>query len=156
MLKWRRSYDNPPPFLDWNDDRHPRFDEKYSKVPASVLPKGESLKMAIQRVIPFWQDTICPSVMDGNRVLVVAHENVLRGIVQVLSGMSDEEILTYNIPTATPFVYEFDRHLNPIKNYYILGEDLSEEKIAQMEAEVAAQGTASYGDKVHGVAEMEQ
>jgi 2,3-bisphosphoglycerate-dependent phosphoglycerate mutase len=46
-LKWRRSYDNPPPEVDWNDDRHPRFDEKYSNLPASVLPKGESLKMAI-------------------------------------------------------------------------------------------------------------
>lgn len=82
VLKWRRSYDNPPPFLDWNDERHPRFDEKYARIPAAVLPKGESLKMAIQRVIPYWQDTICPSIMNGRRVIVVAHENVLRGIVQ--------------------------------------------------------------------------
>ena len=82
-------------------------------MPASVLPTGESLKMAIQRVIPFWQDTICPAVMDNKKVIVVAHENVLRGIVQTLSGMSNEEILHYNIPTGVPFVYEFDRHLNP-------------------------------------------
>lgn len=138
MLKWRRSYDNPPPFLDWNDERHPRFDEKYARIPAAVLPKGESLKMAIQRVIPYWQDTICPSIMNGRRVIVVAHENVLRGIVQVLSGMSDEEILHYNIPTATPFVYEFDRHLNPLRHYYVMGDDLDPTAIAQMEAEVAS------------------
>lgn len=81
VLKWRRSYDNPPPFLDWDDERHPRMDLKYQGLPASVLPKGESLKMAINRVIPYWQDTICPAVMSGKRAIVVAHENVLRGIV---------------------------------------------------------------------------
>ena len=94
--------------------------------------------MAIQRVIPYWQDTICPAVMDGKKVIVVAHENVLRGIVQTLSNMSEEEVLNYNIPTATPFVYEFDRHLNPIKYYYLLGEDLNEEIIKKKEKEVAA------------------
>ena len=62
-------------------------------------------------------------------MLIVAHENVLRAIIQKLSGMSNEEILRLNIPTAIPFVYEFDRHLNPIKFYYVLGEDLSEADI---------------------------
>ena len=64
--------------------------------------------------------------MSGKKVLVVAHENVLRGRVETLSGMSNEEILKYNIPTATPFIYEFDRHLNPLRYYYLLGEDLDE------------------------------
>jgi len=123
--------------VDWQDESHPRFDEKYQNLPGVVLPKGESLKMAIQRVIPYWQDTICPAVMDNKKVIVVAHENVLRGIVQQLSGMSNEEILHYNIPTATPFVYEFDRHLNPLKYYYLLGDDLDEATIAAREAEVA-------------------
>lgn len=54
VLKWRRSYDNPPPMVSWDDDRHPRFDDKYSNLPGVVLPAGESLKMAVQRVIPFW------------------------------------------------------------------------------------------------------
>lgn len=81
MLKWRRGYDFPPPAVDWKDENHPRFDEKYQGLPASVLPTGESLKMAIQRAIPFWQDTICPAVMDNKKIIVVAHENVLRGIV---------------------------------------------------------------------------
>jgi 2,3-bisphosphoglycerate-dependent phosphoglycerate mutase len=124
--------------VDWNDERHPRFDEKYSNLPGAVLPQGESLKMAIQRVIPFWQDTICPAVMDNKKVIVVAHENVLRGIVQTLSGMSNEDILHYNIPTATPFVYEFDRHLNPLRFYYLLGDDLTEEDVLAKEKQVAS------------------
>ena len=124
VLKWRRSYDNPPPRLDYEDERHPRFEDKYSKIPASVLPAGESLKMTINRVMPFWEDTIAPSVMAGNKVIVVAHENVLRGFVQKFSGMSNEQILKYNIPTATPFVYEFDFDLNPLRHYYVLGDDL--------------------------------
>lgn len=71
--------------------------------------------------------------MDNKKVIVVAHENVLRGIVQTLSGMSNEEILHYNIPTATPFVYEFDRHLNPLKYYYLLGDDLTQEDVKKKE-----------------------
>lgn len=70
--------------------------------------------------------------------------------------MSDEEILHYNIPTATPFVYEFDRHLNPLRHYYVLGDDLDETAIAQMEAEVASQGTTSYGEQPLNVEELEQ
>ena len=103
--------------------------------------------MAIQRVIPFWQDTICPAVMDNKKVIVVAHENVLRGIVQTLSGMSNEEILHYNIPTAVPFVYEFDRHLNPIRYYYVLGDDLDEEQVKLKEEMVANQGKANYQEE---------
>ena len=82
--------------------------------------------------------------MENKKVLIVGHENVLRGIVQTLSGMSNEEILRYNIPTAVPFVYEFDRHLNPIKFYYILGDDLDEAAIVQKEMETAMEGTSTY------------
>ena len=85
--------------------------------------------------------------MDNKKVIVVAHENVLRGIVQTLSGMSNEEILHYNIPTATPFVYEFDRHLNPLRYYYLLGDDLTEEDVARKEKHVASQGTTTYEDQ---------
>ena len=65
VLKWRRSYDNPPPVLELDDERHPRFEPMYDRIPTSVLPAGESLKMAIRRVVPFWEDTIAPSVLDG-------------------------------------------------------------------------------------------
>lgn len=116
----------------------------YKKIPGSVLPAGESLKMAVNRVIPFWEDHIAPSVINGDDVIVVAHENVLRGIVQVLSGMSNEAILKYNIPTATPFVYEFDANLNPLRHYYVLGDDLDEKAVADLEQEVASQGTQTF------------
>lgn len=85
--------------------------------------------------------------MEGKKVLIVAHENVLRGIVQTLSGMSNQEILKYNIPTAVPFVYEFDRHLNPMKFYYVLGDDLDEAAIVRKEMEVQREGTANYVNK---------
>ena len=75
--------------------------------------------------------------MDNKKVIVVAHENVLRGIVGTLSGMSNEELLNYNIPYATPFVYEFDRHLSPLRYYYLLGEDLTEEDVLLKEKYVA-------------------
>lgn len=74
--------------------------------------------------------------MSGQNVIVVGHENVLRGLVQGFSGMSNEQILKYNIPTATPFVYEFDFDLNPIRHYYVLGDDLSEEQLRKMEEDV--------------------
>jgi len=147
VLKWRRSYDNPPPLLDSNDERHPRNDPQYARIPPSVLPVGESLQMSINRVVPYWEDTIAPAVMDGQKAIVVGHENVLRGLVQIFSGMSNDEILAYNIPTATPFVYEFDSDLNPLRHYYILGEDLDEKKLRKMEMEVGLQSTSKHIDR---------
>ena len=72
--------------------------------------------------MPYWNDQICPQVMDGKKVVVVAHGNSLRAIIKVLAGMSEDEILAYNIPTACPLVVEFDEHMTPLKNYYLLDE----------------------------------
>lgn len=119
---WRRSYDIPPPELTLEDERHPQHDARYQGLPLDVLPKTESLKITVDRVLPYWYDQICPQVLDGQRVIVVAHGNSLRAIVKHLSGMSDKEIIKYNIPTACPLVYEFDESLKPIKNYYLLDE----------------------------------
>ena len=105
---WRRSYATPPPELDFDDERHPRFQHQYYNLPAEALPATESLKTAAERVMPFWYDTICPQVLDYQDVIVVAHGNSLRAIVKNLSKMSEEEIIAYNIPTAGPLVYEFD------------------------------------------------
>lgn len=109
--------------MDLDDERHPRFSPIYNNLPADALPKTESLKTTIDRVLPFWHDTICPSILDHKNVIVVAHGNSLRAVVKHLSGMSEDEILKYNIPTAVPLVYEFDQDLNPLKNYYLLDED---------------------------------
>ena len=123
MKIWRRSYDVPPPELDSEDKRHPRFEKQYKNVPAADLPATESLKTASERVMPYWNDTILPQVKAGQKVIVVAHGNSLRAIVKNLSKMSETEILEYNIPTASPFVYEFDENLEVIKKYYLNDEE---------------------------------
>jgi 2,3-bisphosphoglycerate-dependent phosphoglycerate mutase len=123
VLQWRRSFDIPPPELELDDERHPRFSAMYQNLPADALPKTESLKTTIDRVLPFWHDTVCPSILDHKQVIVVAHGNSLRAVVKHLSGMSEDEILNYNIPCAVPLVYEFDQDLNPLKNYFLLDED---------------------------------
>ena len=89
VTQWRRSYDIPPPPLDLDDERHPAFERRYSHLPPDVLPQTESLKITVDRVLPYWQDTICPQVMAGQRVVVVAHGNSLRGIVKYLTGMNE-------------------------------------------------------------------
>ena len=73
----------------------------------------ESLKITVERVLPFWHDTICPTILDHKNVIVVAHGNSLRAIIKHLTGMSEKEILNYNVPTGVPLVYEFDQDLIP-------------------------------------------
>ena len=122
VLKWRRSYDIPPPELTLDDAEHPSHDRRYANLPPDVLPRTESLKTTLDRVMPYWHDSICPQVIEGKRVVVVAHGNSLRAIVKELAGMSTEEILAYNIPTACPLVFEFDQIMKPLTNYYLLDE----------------------------------
>ena len=93
VLQWRRSYDIPPPELDLDDPRHPRFAAQYQGLPSSVLPATESLAITVDRVLPFWNDTLCPQILDNKNLIIVAHGNSLRAIVKVLKGMSEEEIL---------------------------------------------------------------
>lgn len=81
------------------------------------------MKITVDRVLPFWHDTVCPAVLDHKDVVVVAHGNSLRAIVKHLNGMTEDEILNYNIPTAVPLVFEFDQDLVPLKNYYLLDEE---------------------------------
>ena len=91
-------------------------------LPPDILPNSESLKMTVERVLPYWSDTICPQVMQGKRVLVCAHGNSLRAIVKYLTNMGEKEILNYNIPTACPLVFEFDQDMRPLKHYYLATE----------------------------------
>lgn len=135
---WRRSYDVPPPALDWNDERHPRFDRRYAGLTPEQLPATESLKITLERVLPYWHSTLAPAVKSGQRVLVVAHGNSLRAMVKYLDNMSDEEIIALNIPTGVPLVYELDTDLKSIQHYY-LGDP---EEIAKAAAAVANQGKA--------------
>jgi 2,3-bisphosphoglycerate-dependent phosphoglycerate mutase len=105
---WRRSYDIPPPALDANDKGHPRFDARYAAVDVRQLPSTESLKTTLDRVIPFWTDRVAPALKSGRNVLIVAHGNSLRALVKMLDGMSDADIIEFNIPTGVPIQYELD------------------------------------------------
>ena len=136
VLIWRRSYSTPPPQLDSDDERHPRFDERYSDLAPKELPSSECLKDTVDRFLPYWHESIKPDIESGNRVLIVAHGNSLRALVKYLDAVSDEDIVGLNIPTGVPLVYELDQNLKSIKNYY-LGD---QEAIANKAAEVAAQG----------------
>ncbi|XP_026193719.1 uncharacterized protein LOC34619589 [Cyclospora cayetanensis] len=135
---WRRSYAVPPPPLEPHDKRNAKFEEKYRHLPQEVLPATECLKDTVERVLPFYFDEIAPALLAEQRVLVVAHGNSLRGLVKHLDGMSEEEVLELNIPTAVPLVYELDDNLKPIKKYYLLDEEEVKKRIAA----VANQGKA--------------
>ncbi len=138
VLIWRRAYAIAPDLLARDDPRHPRFDRRYAKVAADKLPCGECLKDTVERVIPFWSESIAPAIRAGRRVLVSAHGNSLRAMIKHLDGVSDEDIVHMNIPTGQPLVYELDDELRPVRHYY-LGDPA---EIEAAMAAVAAQGKA--------------
>ncbi len=135
---WRRSYDVPPPALEWDDPRHPRFDRRYSSLTREELPACESLKLTVARMLPYWHNTIAPVVKSGQRVLIAAHGNSLRALVKYLDNISDEAIPELNIPTGIPLVYELDSNLQPLKHYYVA----DEETVRKAAEAVANQGKA--------------
>lgn len=108
VRQWRRSLHVLPPELPMEDERHPIHDRRYRFLAADCLPTGESLCTTLDRVLSYWHDTIVPQVKGGRNVFVVAHHNSLRAMVKQLSGMGEDDINNYKIPTAVPFVYEFD------------------------------------------------
>jgi len=138
VLIWRRSFDIPPPELEDSDPRLPTNDPRYAELDPKVLPRTESLKTTIDRVMPIWHDRIVPEIRNGRRVLIAAHGNSLRALVKYLDDMSNEAIISLNIPTAIPLVYELDQNFRPVKNYY-LGDP---EEIRKLMEAVASQGKA--------------
>ncbi len=116
---WRRSFDVAPPLLESDDERCAWNKDQYKMLDKSVIPMGESLKLTIQRVLPFWQDYLAPVLLDNKTVLVVAHGNSLRALIKYLDQISDEDIVGVEIPTGIPQVYELDEWLEPIKSYYL-------------------------------------
>ena len=135
---WRRSYDVPPPALEWDDQRHPHFDPRYAGLHKEQLPATESLKITLERVLPFWHSTIAPVIKTGKRLLIAAHGNSLRAMVKYLDKIPDEEIPELNIPTGIPLVYELDADLKPVTHYYLA----DEETVRKAAEAVAAQGKA--------------
>jgi 2,3-bisphosphoglycerate-dependent phosphoglycerate mutase len=133
---WRRSYDIPPPALNRDDDRFPGKDPRYQDLKLKDIPLSECLKDTVARTLPYWHETIAPAVKVGQRVLVCAHGNSLRGLVKYLDNIPDQEIVELNIPTGIPLVYELDEDLKPIQHYY-LGDPEAVARAAKAVAEQA-------------------
>ncbi|MBK4361519.1 2,3-diphosphoglycerate-dependent phosphoglycerate mutase [Candidatus Hamiltonella defensa] len=142
VKQWRRGFSTlPPPALTLDDTRAPTHDGLYAtfnKNDLPITPLTESLATTVDRVVPYWDEVIKPRIIDGKRVIIVAHGNSIRALVKYVDHLSEEEIMEINIPTAVPLVYEFNSSLQPINHYY-LG---NAEEITQKVAAVAAQGKA--------------
>ena len=136
---WRRSFDVKPPELPDDDDRSAFKQSMYRDVDKSLLPKNESLETTIERVVPYYEETIKKDIMAGKRVIIAAHGNSLRALVKYFDDLSSDEIININIPTAVPLVYEFDDDMKVIRHYYLGDQEALK---AKMEA-VANQGRKS-------------
>lgn len=113
---WRRSFDIPPPPLDEDSPYDLSHDRRYAGI---TVPKAESLKDTIDRVLPYWETRIAPELRAGKRVLISAHGNSLRALVKHLSGISDADITGLEIPTGQPIIYDLDDDLNALDRYYL-------------------------------------
>lgn len=116
---WRRSFDIPPPQMDRTNPDHPSNDPRYQHVPPQSLPSGESLKDTAARFMPLWNEQISKDILSGKKVLIVAHGNSLRALVQHLEHLSPEQIMEVNMPTGIPLMYELDEKLNVLGKKFI-------------------------------------
>jgi 2,3-bisphosphoglycerate-dependent phosphoglycerate mutase len=139
FMLWRRSYDTPPPVLAADAEYSQADDPRYAQIPADVRPQTECLKDVVERMLPYWYDSIVPDLADGRTVLVTAHGNSLRALVKHLDGISDEDIAGLNIPTGIPLLYELDADYKPLTKG---GRYLDPEAAA-----IAAQAVANQGKK---------
>jgi 2,3-bisphosphoglycerate-dependent phosphoglycerate mutase len=138
VLQWRRSYTVRPPLLRPGDEHAPQKDPKYRGIAEEELPLGECLEDTVKRFMPYWHSTIVPALTKGERVIIAAHGNSLRALVKYLDNISDETIVTLNIPTGIPLIYELDEALKTIRHYY-LGDAEAVQKAIEV---VANQGKA--------------
>ena len=139
VLIWRRSYDVPPPPLAADDERSERGDRRYAKLQPEQVPLTECLRDTVDRVLPFWNESMAPAIRAGKRIVVAAHGNSIRALVKYLDDVSDAEIVGLNIPNGIPLVYELDANLKPTRHYYLGDSDAA----ALAAASVGAQGSAS-------------
>ncbi len=119
VLLWRRSYDTPPPALEPTDPRSERGDRRYANLQPDQIPLTECLKDTVERVLPFWNESIAPAILSGQRVVVAAHGNSIRALVKYLDNIADADIVGLNIPNGVPLVFELDADLKPIRHYYL-------------------------------------
>ncbi|MBO6740622.1 MAG: 2,3-diphosphoglycerate-dependent phosphoglycerate mutase [Phycisphaerales bacterium] len=138
VLIWRRAYDTPPPALEKSDKRWPGHDRRYADLAPGDIPTTECLKDTVDRVVPYFDEEIAPKIRAGKRVLIAAHGNSLRALVKHLDNISDDDIVSLNIPTGMPLVYKLDANLKPISKQYLGDPDAVEKAMAA----VANQGKA--------------
>lgn len=139
---WRRSFDTPPPPMEKDNKYYDIIvnDPRYKDGPAKEeFPMFESLKLTIERTLPYWNETIVPEIKSGKKLIIAAHGNSLRGIVKHLDCISDSDIMGLNLPTGIPFEYELDENMKPVVSMKFLGDEETVKKA--MEA-VANQGKA--------------
>ncbi|MFI7452074.1 phosphoglyceromutase [Nonomuraea sp. NPDC049714] len=115
FMLWRRSYDVPPPPIEDGAEYSQAGDRRYALLPSELMPRTECLKDVVDRMLPYWYDSIVPDLAAGRTVLVAAHGNSLRALVKHLDGVSDEEIAHLNIPTGIPLRYELDADFRPLR-----------------------------------------
>ena len=112
---WRRSYNVPPPAIERGSEFDNSTDSRYSALAPELVPLTECLADVVVRMLPYWYDAIVPDLRAGKTVLVTAHGNSLRALVKHLDGLSDEAVISLNIPTSIPLVYDLDDDLRPVK-----------------------------------------
>jgi 2,3-bisphosphoglycerate-dependent phosphoglycerate mutase len=135
---WRRSYDVPPPPLDLDDERHPRFDPRYAELPTDLLPASECLEDVVNRMLPYWFDSIIPDLRTHRVVLVVAHGNSLRALIKHLEQISDDDIAELNLPTGVPMLYELDDDMRPVEEKLVEHRYLGDVEAATAAADAVA------------------
>ena len=116
---WRRSYDVQPPALTADDPFYPGRDLRYANMKPEEVPLTECLKDTVERFLPYWHETIAPTVKAGKRVIISAHGNSLRALIKYLDNVSDKDIVGLNIPTGIPLVYELNDDLKPMQSFYL-------------------------------------
>jgi 2,3-bisphosphoglycerate-dependent phosphoglycerate mutase len=115
---WRRSYDTPPPQLELDSKEYKEQVDIYKLIdPDVIVPRSESLKLTLERVMPYWESDLAPAIKAGKKLIIIAHGNSLRALIKHIDNISDEEITSLNIPTGRPIVYMLDENLKGIKHY---------------------------------------
>lgn len=117
--QWRRDPNAHPPAITKTDERYPGLDLRYQHLTERELPLTENLSETMDRVLPFWQETIIPSIRMGQKVIIAAHGNSLRALIKYIDNLTDEQVTDLEIPTGVPLVYELDEQLNRYRHYYL-------------------------------------
>jgi 2,3-bisphosphoglycerate-dependent phosphoglycerate mutase len=121
VQKWRRDPHELPPAITKDDDRYPGKDLRYKDLTERELPLTENLSETMNRVLPFWNEFIVPAMRKNQKVIVCAHGNSLRALIQYIDHLTDEEVTKLDLPTGVPLIYELDEGLNRVRHYYLKG-----------------------------------